>query len=219
MAVETSEEYRRYRRYFVDIRHLYQKKKVRIYTGVVLSILTTTFFLFFAIRPTVTTIASLIKEIKDKKEIAAKLQDKINALNSAQTEYQQVEKDLFLIDEALPQNANLSLFIRQLEALASKNNVAIQSIQFEETILKGKEAPTKPTKAKEKVEKREVLPGMNFSLAVAGDYYNLKLLLGSLSNLRRLVLIDGFSFQPVSKEEKNLILTLNARAYYLTSEQ
>lgn len=219
MVVEATEEYHRYRRYFVDIRRLYQKKKVRVYTGIVLSILTTAFFLFFAIRPTVTTIASLIKEIKEKKEIAAKLQNKINALNSAQSEYQQVEKDLFLVDEALPKNANLSLFIRQLEALTSKNNVAVQSIHFEETILKGKEALPEAMKTKEKVEKKEIFPGMNFSLAVAGDYRHLKSFLGFLSSSRRLVLIENFSFQTLAKEEKNLILSLGAKAYYLTPEQ
>lgn len=202
MDTNQPEKYRRYHRYFVDVGQLYQKKKARVYTSIVLSIFTSAFFLFFAIRPTLTTIASLIKEIKDKRVIAAKLQDKITALNSAQIEYQKIEKDFYLIDESLPQHPNISLLVLQLETLARKSSVSVEAIQFEKTILKGKE------------EKKSV----NFSLAVAGDYKNLKSFLGSLIRLRRLVLIDTFAFK-TSPTEENLILSLNAQAHYLKHEQ
>lgn len=211
------EKYHRYRRYFVDISRFYQKKKARVYTGIVLSILAVAFFLFFAIRPTLVTITSLLKEIKDKREIAEQLEDKINALNSAQIEYQRIEKDLYLIDESLPVNADVSLLLRQLEALARKNNVALGPIQFEETILKGEEV-TPANKTKKKTEVGEAAQSVNFSLAVAGNYNQLKSFLGALTRLRRLVLVDAFAFQ-TGKKEEGLVLSLNAKAYYLIKEQ
>jgi len=203
MEVSQAEKYRRYRRYFVDLSRFYRKKKVRVYTGIVLSLLTTTFFLFFALRPTFVTIASLIKEIKDKRVIAQKLQDKIEALNSAQIEYQRIQKDLPLINEALPTNPNLSLFVRQLETLAGKNQVAIKTFQLKETTLKSDQPPTNQS--------------TGFVLVAFGSYQNLKSFLGSLTNFRRLISIQAFGFQ-TNQEGENLTLNLDGQIYYLTEE-
>lgn len=216
METNQPEAYRRYRRYFVDLSHFYQKRQARVYTGIVLSILTVAFFLVFAIRPTLVTIAGLLKEIKDKKVIAEKLEDKINALNSAQIEYQRIEDDLYLVDEALPTKANVSFLLRQLETLAKKNNISFDSLQFGATTLKGKERTAK-TDIKE-TEKRETNPKADFSLAGVGDYHQLKAFLDTLIRLRRLVLVDTFAFQ-TGKEGERLILNIDAGAYYLTKEQ
>ena len=76
MALESSMRHQRYQRYFVDLSRFYQKKQTRVYTGLVLTILTTIFFLIFAIRPTLITIAGLIKKIEDQKIIVEKLDKK-----------------------------------------------------------------------------------------------------------------------------------------------
>lgn len=207
MAIEPPADYRRYRRYFVELKDLYQKKKVRVYTGIVLSLFVVAFFLFFAIRPTLKTIAALTKEIKDKKVVAQKLQDKINALNSAQIEYQRIEDELYLIDQALPENANLSLLIQQLEALARQHGVTIASIQFNQTTLKGiDEAKEKASKTGEQ--------SAGFSLAIAGNYQNLKSLVDSLAKLRRSISIEALVFQ--TGDEQVLLLNLGGEAHYLS---
>jgi Tfp pilus assembly protein PilO len=206
MQTSPQERYQRYRRYFVNLGQLYQKKKVRVYTGIVLSLLVTAFFLFFAIRPTLTTIAGLTKEIKDKREITEKLEDKVKALNSAQIEYQKAEKDLSLIDEGLPRNPNISLLVRQLEALAREAGLSLKTIQFSETVLRGQEETKKNADTGE---------GVTFSLAVAGDYQNLKSFLDLLTNLRRSISIEAFAFG-TGKTEARLTLNLNVNAHYLT---
>jgi len=213
MATEEPEGYRRRGRYFIRIGRLYQKRKVRIYTGIVLSIFTIAFFLFFAIRPTFVTIAGLLKEIKDKRTINEQLEDKISALNLAQIEYQQVEKDLYLLDEALPINSDLSAFIRQVEVLARRDNVTINSLQFEATILKGEETTAKAAKAKRVTESEEIGQEMGFNLVISGDYSQLKSFLNNLTRLRRLVLVDAFTFQ-AGEEGGGLVLSLNANAHY-----
>lgn len=216
MTAVLAEDYRHYQRYFVNIRRFYQRKQVRVYTGIVLSILTVAFFSFFAIRPTLVTIAALLKEIKDKEAIASQLENKVNALNSAQIAYQQVEKDLYLIDEALPLDPNLSLFVRQLEALARRENVTIGSLQFRATTLKGEKAAARADETK--TESPQTAREMNFSLAVAGEYNQLKSFLNVLTRLRRLVIIDAFTFQTGKEEGEGLVLNLNAKAYFLTKK-
>ncbi len=215
MENSRTERYQRYRRYFVNLGQLYQKKKVRVYTGIVLSLLTTAFFLFFAIRPTLTTIASLVKEIKDKKSITEQLDDKIKSLNAAQVEYQKIEQELFLVDSALPTHAHVSLLVPQLEALARENNVTLQAIQINATMLRGQEEKeeTKTKDSDSKVQEERV----GFNLTVMGDYKNLRAFISSLIDLRRTTSIKAFAFS--LDQEDGLSLTLNARAHYLSQPE
>lgn len=214
MAISFETGYHRYRRYFTDISALYQKKEARVYTGLILSLLTVAFFSFFAIRPTLVTIASLVKEIEDKRMIAQKLQEKISALSLAQKEYVAVSSELPLVEEALPQEPNLPLFIRQLETLAVQSGVALRTIQFGQVNLRGRLA-LKPDSVK--TEQKEEASEITFSLSASGSYQNLKSFLQSLENLRRFVVISSFAFKPEEKEEAQLlILSVAGEAYYLT---
>lgn len=209
MTVGSSLRERRYHRYFTDLSRFYQKKQVRVYTEIVLTLLTIIFFLVFAIRPTLITVAGLIKEIKEKRVIAEKLDQKINDLSLAQKEYQRIQKDLYLLDEALPLDSRLTVLVRQLEALARKDGAEILSLQFEKTKLKSENA-VKPAQADEAY-------AINFSIGVTGDYFQLKSFLYSLAQLRRITLTDSFLLQAKGKDEK-LFLTLNGKASYLAPD-
>lgn len=208
-------ETRHYRRYFNDIRFIYQKKQIRYYTGIVLSILTVNFFLFFAVRPTLVTIASLWKEIKNEKVIAQKLEDKIDSLNQAQTEYQKVEKDLGIIYEAMPETPNSPDLIRQLEALAINNGVTIVAFQLGSNTLKGKQI-TVQTLESSGVNPADLTSGLDFNIIISGEFDQLKSFVNDLNNLRRLITINNFSFQVGQENELGkLALSFNAKAPYL----
>lgn len=217
MAISFEAEYHRYQRYFTNIGALYQKKQARVYTGLILSLLTVAFFSFFAIRPTLVTIASLVKEIEDKRMIAQKLEEKINALALAQKEYAALSSELSLVEEALPQEPDLSFFIRQLETLAVQSGATLRTIQFSQVNLRKKLA-SKPdsVKTKQKEEASEV----TFSLSTFGNYQNLKSFLQSLENLRRFVVVSSFAFKAGEKEETQLlILNVTGKTYYLNQNE
>lgn len=209
MAFAWQTEYHRYRRYFLDIGQFYKKKKVRVYTEIVLSLLTVSFFLVFAIKPTLTTIAGLMKTIEDQKLVSKTLAEKINALGLAQTEYNLLTNDIYLIDEALPKDSQISLLVKQLEVLARRSGITIETIRFDQVYLKG----TPQTKEKETSQ------SVGFSFAASGEYQNLKLFLKSLSSLRRIILVDSFAFKTGKTEElPSLSLSLNGKAYFLEAE-
>lgn len=201
MAVDFQLDYRRYRRYFRDISRFYKIKKVRVYTNAVLTLGAIAFFLFFAIRPTVVTITALIKEIKEKKEVVAALEDKINALSLAQQNYQAVANDLYLIDQSLPLNPFLHELIRQIEILSVKDGVKIETFQFSSVEIK---------KEKPKGEKE-----IEFNLVVSGEYLNIKNFLTDLNNLRRLISFDNFSLKQGKKETSMLVLSLRGKAFFM----
>lgn len=190
----------RYRRYFVDIGQFYRQKKVRVYTEIVLSILTTAFFLFFAIKPTLVTITGLIKEIKDKKIVTQKLEEKINALKIAQQEYLSVQPELYLVDEALPKDSQISLLVKQIEFLSARAGVILEGVQYSSVNLKDRGSSSKP----EEVE---------FKIVVGGDYQSLNRFLLSLNKLRRIIQLEGFAFK-AKKLGEGLALSLTAKSFF-----
>lgn len=204
MAFDTRGEHRRYRRYFTNITQAYRQKKVRTYAGIVFSILTVSFFVVFAIKPTLITIAVLNKELKDQREVAKKLDNKITALSSAYQEHKKLSLKLYLIDEALPQKTEISLLTKQIEFLASQTNVEIINLRYTKTTLKGEESTEEAKK-------------VNFALGASGSFQNLKELLHSLGSLKRTIIINSFGFKaPKGNEPQSaLTLTINADAYFL----
>jgi Tfp pilus assembly protein PilO len=207
--------YRRYSRYYSNFKQFYQKKQVRVYTELILSLLTIIFFLVFAIRPTLITIASLINEIDEKKILVQKLDNKINTLNLAQAEYERVKDKLFLIDEALPQNSEFSLLIRQVEALARRNGLAINSIQFETTQLKGEKTIMTNVRVQEKNEKGP--PGASLTIELLGEYEQLKFFIFDVVGFRRLTIPEEYSFE-IDEEGGALTLSLDIKAFYQSKD-
>jgi Tfp pilus assembly protein PilO len=218
MALSLNTDYFRYRHYFTNLSAFYQKKEYRAYVGLILSLFTIAFFGFFAIRPTLVTIASLTKEIEDKQMVVQKLEAKIEALGRARSEYEAISAELFLVEEALPQKTDLSLFVRQIETLAVQSGVSLQAVQFGETPILG-ELPSKPNSKKTQQKDKE-LSTITFNLSVTGDYQNLKGFLQGLEELRRLVVPSTFAFkEEKSAEGEQLLLTVTGEAYYLVQSQ
>ena len=197
-------EYHRYRRYFTDLSKFHQHKKYRAYTGVILSLLTVTFFIFFAIRPTFKTIAQLMRQVKDQKNISAELEKKINNLSEAQKNYLVIESELNLVEDALPQKAEIILLAKQIEALARQSGIVIVNLRFNDINLVESQ--------KREEEKQDI----KFSFNALGNYPDLKNFLRDLMSLRRIVLVEAFSFQTGKSEGNILSLNLNGQAWFLT---
>lgn len=204
MDLNLPTNFHRYQRYFVNIGRLYKIKKVRVYTEIVLSLLAISFFLAFAIKPTLITIAELVKTINDQKMITDQLQNKINALALAQSEYNLVSSDLYLVDEALPKNSQISGLAIQIEALAQQAGIVLGSVRFDPIPLKENRSPKKTEIA--------------FNLTASGDFQNLKSFLRLLNSLRRVIQVETFSFKIKGAESEALLLGLGGKAYYLGGE-
>lgn len=209
MPFDPRTEYHRYRRYFVDIRRLYEKREIIVYAGLTLSLLAVAFFGFFALKPTIVTIASLIKEVQNKKQIDRQLQTKINALSVAQTNFALAENSLPLVDDTLPPDPFLSQILYQLEFLTQQEGLTLRSLAVEPVILKGE--------ATQKVEKK--MPGPDevyFSLSISGNFENLTRFISSLENLRRILTIDSLTFTPSKAEEEKIMnLNISGKVYFL----
>ncbi len=212
MAFDWQTEYHRYHRYFLSTQALYRRRDVVVYSGIILTLATITFFSFFAIKPTVTTIAGLVKEINNKRVVDQKLQTKINSLRQAQANYSQVSDKLVLIDQVLPQDPDLINLIYQIEVLAQKNNITIKSVSFGPSYLLGQEETKK---------KLSQYPAINFSLGLSGDFESVNNFAASLEKLRRSVGTQDLTVRSLEESETgtfSLNLALQLNAFYLTRE-
>lgn len=201
--IKSSQGYRQYRRYLYGLRGFSQRPVVRDLTFLILSLLCAAFFGFFAIKPSLQTIGGLIKEIKDKRFASEMLEKKINALTIARKEYDRLEADLPLIYAVLPFQTDFSKLAKQLEYLASQNQLAITSLQFEEVNL---------------FEQEEKLFPIKFEMEMTGDFRRMEKFVEDLEKLERLVNFENLAFykkKPLREQSFPLTLTIEAQGHFL----
>lgn len=76
------------------------------------------FFLFFAIKPTSLTISALIGEIKTKQVLVQKMRTKINDVIESQDVFSQVQNNYQIIDSCLPDNPRYSQGLAQVKGIS-----------------------------------------------------------------------------------------------------
>ena len=130
MAINYRTDYQRYRQYYVNLRRFYQKPTVKVSFFVLLSFVTVTFFTAMAIRPTITTIGALIRDIEDKRVIDDLLEEKLGTLDELQGLVSSVEDEEALLAAAVPEEAALGRFLQELEYLAQQHQVRLTSLRF-----------------------------------------------------------------------------------------
>ncbi|KUK79451.1 MAG: hypothetical protein XD95_0374 [Microgenomates bacterium 39_7] len=192
------------------------RKKSQKWAPTVATLFLTTFFIIFAIRPTVITIFELLAEIKAREELNQKLGTKIDQIFAAQTLYNQIYDRLYLLDQALPTNPDFAHFSQTLEGNRLETNLALKTLNYSSIVLT------------EKTDRGPAKENQNFifSSDLAGGYPNLKNLLDNIFHQRRIVYIDSLKISQAKnkqdeEETTNLPLTisLNGKAFYLGYEQ
>lgn len=104
------------------------KQRVTAYLYIIFSFLALSFFGLFAIGPTISTISDLNKQYEEKKTALKQLEDKNTALRSLSSQYNDIQQDLPLIENAIPKSPKVGELTRQLEQLSIKNGLVVQKI-------------------------------------------------------------------------------------------
>ena len=156
----------RYYKYYQKLEPAFKNRKTQAYLMAVLSLMTISFFGFFAIRPTLKTIAVLQRQIIDRKTLNEKLDEKINALILAQDEYRLIEADLPLIYTLLPEKPEFPLLMRLLENLTIQNSATISGIQFDPIVLYEKSLPETETDTETKDTAADETIHLNIHLTI-----------------------------------------------------
>lgn len=116
-------------KYYQTIRPILETPKNRLYTATILSFLTVSLFGWYAIRPTITTILSLRREIQDKTKINQQMDEKIAALIDAQTLYENISDQLPYLMSAIPQRVHIDEVMQSIDTLRFTHNLSVTSIE------------------------------------------------------------------------------------------
>ena len=180
------------------------KKSVSYFT-ITLSLISLSFFGLFAIRPTLITGISLMKNVSDQKNLNAEYENKIASVIRAQSEYEKIRDYLPLIEYAIPNRAQFQSLAYSLEEIAEKNALVIDQLQIEGVPVSAE----KPS---------DVLKEYNFSLIASGSFESAFSFITHLINLRRIVTIQSLELiqdsNAESTESGSIRLTLKGNTYY-----
>jgi Tfp pilus assembly protein PilO len=201
-------EYGRYRHYFHRLWIFYQRPSARVSTALILTLFTIIFFAAFAIRPTLITVAELLRKISDQQQVLESLKNKSAALASAQQEYVAAQDSIAKLNLAVPQQEDLPDLIKQVESVASAHQVPMDSATFGEVVFKS----TPPPGGQQT---------RDLTIVLTTDYATLTQYLQDLIRLPRLVSVKSLSFSTPSSNSQTptaqslLQLTVNLVSYYL----
>ncbi len=154
---------------------------------IIITLLSITFFVVFAIRPAVLTISGLIGEINEKKETSRQMQSKINSVIIAQEEFALVQGKRNILESYLPSKFSIIQGIIQVAGAASGSNLEINQMN-----IRGIENMVSPGSE---------FSGLEFSYSSKGEYDQLKSFIKNLNLVRRW--IDIKSYQVSVGEEKD----------------
>ncbi|MFZ2152432.1 MAG: hypothetical protein WAV41_00040 [Microgenomates group bacterium] len=101
-----------------------------------------TFFLIFAVRPTIITIASLRGDIESKKILKSELKNKINQVIQAQDLFSQVQERYQVINSSLPDRPNFYDAADIITQISQKNSITLNSILFDLEVVPYKNEPS-----------------------------------------------------------------------------
>jgi type IV pilus assembly protein PilO len=201
-------DYVRYKAFFLTgVGHYRKRGDIRAYLEILLSLITISIFSVFALRPTILTISTLIKEIENKENILTMMNDKIQSISATQVSYDRERNNLRLLDIAIPDKPSPEIWVRQLEGLAEKHRVSVLSAEMK---------PSSPGPTSDAMEISVQQSAVGWTATISGNYENLLEYMKDVERLRTATLIQSYNFNlPQEEDRASIILTLDAVFVYL----
>lgn len=192
----------------IELNRFYEKPVTRISVALILTLISISFFALAAIRPTLQTMAQLLKQIDEKKTLDTQLSQKIQALTVAQKNLLEKESLFPALAIAIPPSANFSTLMTAIEKVASENQVVFNSAQIQKVPLEEKVSTT--------TTGRLNLVSYPITLSFSGSYDDLINTMKKLQSLKRIIVVDRFDVSNQKKDqatENVLTLTMSVRAF------
>lgn len=154
--------------------------------------------------PSIGGLFTLYNEVEAAKKTDQSLKNKLTDLSRAEASYLSVKDSIELVSLALPENPDIPRFIKNMEDIASKSAVKIDSIQLADVLL------SQSSSSAELKSNQAVV----FSTTLAGDYTNLKNFVSRLEKLVRTSAVSGISFTTKSETGDSLTISISAKTFY-----
>jgi hypothetical protein len=184
-------------------KEIFENQKTIASLYVVLTLFSISFFGFFAINPTLSTISLLNKKHEDMQLVNQKLDEKITALENLSTQYQQIYP---LLDDrvyaAVPSTSKAAYVLRQIETIIQERNLEIITIQTDNVEI----FPA--------VRSEDKNYQFSTTLQIKGTIDEGNELMNELINIDRLVNITEFSLSADREEEGVFTIVIKGISYF-----
>lgn len=177
----------RYKKYKTKYEAQLSTKKGEAYTMLILSFFTMAFFGFFALRPTLSIIARLGREINDSKAVDVALTKKIQSLAKASADFDLVKGAIPAIYQALPESANYPELLQQLENISRVSTASVSALGVDDVVVRV---------ASREAQKNENVTNINVTLKVTGTYEQLLRYMKYIVSNPRIINFQSMSLSP-----------------------
>ncbi len=164
-------------------------------------------FLFFAIMPAMTTIFSLIGDIKSKEAFIKKVDLKIANVLKAQENYSQIQKNYSLIEDSFPSLGQYYKGASNLATIFKESSLNINQINLNLDENKDKN--------------KQFFKSYQISISGEGQYSSIMEMIKKIPNNRRLVDTTDIRFDQVNSGDQNqtnstnIKVSLSSNLYFL----
>ncbi|HAV15530.1 MAG TPA: hypothetical protein DCX25_04330 [Candidatus Pacebacteria bacterium] len=187
-----------------ELQKFYQKPIAKVSTELIITIVAVMFLALAAIGPTLTTMSQLLKDIADRKTTDQALTKKIAALSTTSNEVLALQKDLALLDLALPNTPDIDGLLRRIEKIASEHNVVLSSVQTssvprettpdgqtpEQSAQPGQKPAAKTSSATPAVPQQNAVTAFLLTISVKGSYLDIHDFFQALLSADRYLTVD-----------------------------
>jgi Tfp pilus assembly protein PilO len=111
------------------------QKRAKDYTYTVVFFLIFSFFLFFIIRPNITNVFQLQRELKDLSELDMAYEQAIQQIITIQSKLETARNDLPVLDEALPQKPEVGTLVESVRQAATDSSIPVQKLLIDDIVL------------------------------------------------------------------------------------
>lgn len=161
---------------------------------------TMTFFGIFAINPTLTTITELQRKLQDLQLVDDTLTQKINTLSLLNNKYSQLSGDVAIVENAVPQTANATYFMGQIQTVIAQSSVTLERVSFGALTL----SSTPP------IEEGDFA----FSIQVSGTFSQVNAFLENLTMFDRIVTLKNLTITKQSAGNATMNVGVEGAAYF-----
>lgn len=190
-----------------NLSQFYERPVTRVSAELFFSIFAVIFFALFALRPTLNTMARLLREIEEKQELNAGLARKLSALSTAQNEYFTFADRFDILEEAVHSELSLEAALLYLEYLVDRENLSLAGLRIEEFPLE-----LTPGEVEDAMEDREIAI-YAVQATFTGTYDEIVRFFRAIESIQPLFSVQGFSFSVTEDRDGNRSLNANATIY------
>lgn len=179
--------------------------RAKNYSYLIIFFLLFSFFVFFAIRPSVIMVISLKNEEQKLTLTNKNYENIIGKIVNIQSQLQSIQDKIYLLPQALPPRPEINKVLQDILENGKKNSVTIKRLNVDQISLAGKDSRS--------------LHSVGLSMEFVATYDNMLSFLKDLANQRRLKTIEKLDLKKEStanaSESANLDAIIKISTYYL----